>query len=371
MKKLLTLLIVLSTMVYGAVVPSSFYESSRGLGMGGAYTAVVDDFSMLMYNPGNLSKNQPLHICLLKLEIEINQKTFDFASWLMANSSKLSGDFTSWSAADLNELISAGIFLNVGDNFSVTGINTPIGNFGVGAFVKATANVSVSEEILDIKAHMAAKIDVTVPFSYGTQLDLPMINDIANNVLGGGKFGIGATVKVIQRFSFVEDKSILSMASFDPQSIINKLTNPQTGYGFDIALNYNLPSWASTFSFVGRDLFSTLSEPTVGAGADTISSNWVFAYALQPNLIPGIPLTIAVDINDLFGSTTMMKKISLGAEVNLIGIAVVRGGFYQGWASFGCSLFGFLDYANYGVERGLYAGNLEERYHRISITLGL
>src|SRR3989339_2147232 len=100
MKKLLTLALVLSTLVYGAVVPSTFYETTRALGMGGAFTSVSDDFSMLMYNPANLSKNQPLHICLLKLEIEINQKTLDFASWLLNNSSKLSGDFTTWSSAD-------------------------------------------------------------------------------------------------------------------------------------------------------------------------------------------------------------------------------------------------------------------------------
>ncbi|OGF51200.1 MAG: hypothetical protein A2231_02230 [Candidatus Firestonebacteria bacterium RIFOXYA2_FULL_40_8] len=361
MKKLLTLIFVLSAMVYGAVVPSTFYETSRALGMGGAYTAVSDDFSMLMYNPANLSKNQPLHICLLKAEIEINQKTLDFASWLMNNSSKLSGDFTTWSASDIQQLINAGIFLNVGDNFSVTGINTPIGNFGVGAFAKATANVSVTEEILDIKAHLSAKIDVTVPISYGTQLD--MLNDVGN-MLGGGKFGFGATVKLMQRFTTTEDKSILSMASFDPAAMINRLANPQTGYGVDVALNYNLPSWSSTFCLVARDVYSVL-------GTDSIASNWVFGYALQPNLIPGVPLTISVDVNDLFGSTTMMKKISLGAEVNLIGLAVVRGGFYQGWASFGVSLFGFLDYANYGVEQGLYAGNFEQRYHRISITLGL
>jgi len=363
MKKLITLLLVLSAMVYGAVVPSTFYESSRGLGMGGAYTAVADDFAMLMYNPANLSKNQPLHISLLKLEIETNQKTFDFASWLVNNSSKLSGNFTSWSTDDLNRLINAGIFLTVGDNFSVTGINTPLGNFGVGAFVKATANIAVREEILDVKAHLAAKVDVTVPISYGTELNLPGVSDVAS-ILGGGKFGIGATAKLIQRYTTTEDKSILSLSSFDPNDMIKKLANPQTGMGFDLALNYNLPSWASTFSFVGRDLFTTI-------GSDTVNSNWVFAYALQPNLIPGVPLTISLDVNDLFGSTTLMSKFSLGAEVNLIGIAVVRGGFYQGWSSFGVSLFGFLEYTNYGVERGLYAGNLEERFHRVAITLGL
>jgi len=364
MKKLLVLLFAIATVAYGAVVPSTFYETTRALGMGGAFTSVSDDFSMLMYNPANLSKNQPLHICLLKLEIEINQKTFDFASWLIPNMSKLSGDFTSWTAEDLDRLISAGIFLNVGDNFSVTGINTPIGNFGVGAFAKATANATISEEILDIKAHLAAKLDVTVPVSYGTVLDIPMINEVANSMLGGGKFGIGATVKLMQRFSFVEDTSILSLASFDPAGMLSKMTNPQTGFGFDVALNYNLPSCASTFSLVGRDLFTSL-------GTDTVNSNWVFGYALQPNLIPGIPVTIALDVNDMFGSTTIMKKISLGAEVNIVGLAVLRGGFYQGWASFGVSLFGFLDYANYGVEQGLYAGNFEQRFHRVSITLGL
>jgi len=363
MKKLLIILLILSTMVYGAVVPSTFYDTTRALGMGGAYTAVADDFSMLMYNPANLSKNQPFHISILKLEVEINQQTLDFASWLVNNSSKLGGDFTTWSAADLNRLISSGIFLDVGDNFSVTGINTPLGNFGVGAFLKATANVAVRQEILDVRARLSAKVDVTVPISYGTALNLPLINDAAS-FLGGGKFGFGATAKLIQRYSYLDDKSILSLSSFDPQDVIKKLTNPQTGYGIDVALNYNLPSWASTFSFVGRDIYTVI-------GTDTVSTNWVFGYALQPNLIPGVPLTLSLDVNDLFGNTTFMSKVSVGAEVNLIGLAVLRGGFYQGWSSFGVSLFGFLDYANYGVERGLYAGNLEERFHRVSITIGL
>ena len=365
MKKFLVLLVVLSAVAYGAaVVPSSFFESTRGLGMGGAYTAVADDFSMLMYNPGNLSKNQPLHICLLKLEIETNQRTVDFASWLFSNSDKLTGDFKSWSSEDIKRLTNAGIFLNVGDNFSVTGINTPLGNFGVGAFIKATANVSVSDELLDIKAHLAAKVDVTVPFSYGTQLDLPMINDLANSVLGGGKFGFGATVKLMQRYSMTDDKSLLALSSISPTDMLNKLATPQTGYGVDVALNYNLSSWASTFSLVARDIYSKL-------GTDSIGSDWVFGYALQPNLIPGVPLTIALDVNDILGSTTLLSKVSIGAEVNLIGLAVLRGGFYQGWSSFGFSVFGFLDYANYGVERGLYAGNFEERFHRVAITIGL
>ena len=292
MKKLLAIFLLLSAVLSAGVVPSTFQESTRGLGMGGAYTAVSNDFSMLMYNPGNLSKNQPLHICILKLDIETNQRTVDFASLLVSNMEKLEGDFLTWSSEDINRLVTAGIFLNVGDNFSVTGINTPFGNFGVGAFVKATANVAVSEEIFDIKAHLAAKVDVTVPISYGTELNLPGVSDVAA-ILGGGRFGFGATGKIIQRYTMTEDKSILQLSSISPTDMLNKLTNPQTGFSFDAALNYNLPSWASTFSFVGRDIFSSL-------GTDTIGSNWVFGYALQPNIIPGIPVTLAVDVNDVF-----------------------------------------------------------------------
>ncbi|MEI6846210.1 MAG: hypothetical protein WCK36_04090, partial [Candidatus Firestonebacteria bacterium] len=199
---------------------------------------------------------------------------------------------------------------------------------------------------------------------YGTSLSfLPFVNDFAG-MLGGGKFGVGATAKIIQRYTATETKSILSLANFDPQDIIKKLANPQTGMGFDVAVNYNLPVIGSTFSLVGRDLFTTI-------GSDTVNSNWVFGYALQPNLIPGLPMTIALDVNDVFGNTTFMKKFCLGAEVDFIGIAVVRGGFYQGWSSFGVKVLGLIEYSNYGVERGLFAGNVEERFHRIAFTIGL
>ena len=224
---------------------------------------------------------------------------------------------------------------------------------------------TVNNIVLAVKIglYILPVLSLIVAGNFFANIFLPGVSDVAA-ILGGGKFGFGATGKIIQRYTMTEDKSILQLSSISPTDMLNKLTNPQTGFSFDAALNYNLPSWASTFSFVGRDIFSSL-------GTDTIGSNWVFRYALQPNLIPGIPVTIALDVNDVFGATTLMKKVSLGAEVDVIGLAVLRGGFYQGWTSFGVSLFGFLDYANYGVERGLYAGNLEERFHRVSITIGL
>ena len=53
-------------------------------------------------------------------------------------------------------------------------------------------------------------------------------------------------------------------------------------------------------------------------------------------------------------------------KIDFIKIFAVRGGFYQGYPSFGLGIGSFLNYATYGVELGKYAGQIEERTHTIS-----
>lgn len=356
-------LLCLSAMVYSAE-PPVFVTGVRPLGMGGAFTAVSDDYSLLQYNPAGLAKLKNFQLNILHLEVETNQKTIDFIKWFIDNSSRLtSGDLTTWTSNDINMLSNAGVRVYVATNISAVGINTPIGNLGVGVFGIANTDVAIEYDILNINAKMSSNIDIVVPVSYGTLLQLEGLNNFFDSYLGRGRLGVGATAKFIQRMQLVETRSAFDLSNINPTELLKKLTTPSTGIGFDLGVNYYLDSLASTFSLVVQDVYTSV-------GGRLIPGSINFGYAFYPDLLKGLAdLTVAVDVRGLNNNLTILNKLHIGAEASFLGFFNVRVGFYQGWTGFGLGIGRIIEYANYGVEAGMYPGQIEDRQHRISLGL--
>lgn len=55
MKKITFLIIVFYSSIANAEIPF-FFEGTRPMGMGGAFTAVADDENAILYNPAGLAK---------------------------------------------------------------------------------------------------------------------------------------------------------------------------------------------------------------------------------------------------------------------------------------------------------------------------
>ncbi|MEI7905411.1 MAG: hypothetical protein WCI43_08370 [Candidatus Firestonebacteria bacterium] len=361
MKKILAVILLLIAAVSFAAGPRpAFVDNIRALGLGGTYIALANDSGAQMYNPAGIAKGPAFHIDLLALEMETSQKTVDFIQYFIDNSKLFDGKINSWNATTIDKLTNAGIKLVVADHFSVVGINTPAGNLAFGAYGVVFANISTQYDILNINAKIEADMDAILPITYAGMVDFGL-NGILDSFLAGTRLGAGITGKIIQRYHLSETRSAFELSGLQPDKIIAKVKNPLTGYGFDVGANLYMPALGSTFSFVGQDVMTRI-------GASAVDARWNLGYAFT--LLPGI--TAAVDVYDVFGNLTILNKLHMGAEADLLaGLITIRGGFYQGWPAFGIDLLGFLKYANYGVEVGAYAGQIEERQHRIAICLGL
>jgi hypothetical protein len=357
-KRFVLAVLFLSGIVMSAARPP-MVEGIRPLGMGGAFTAVADDYNVLQYNPAGLAKIKSFQLNIPHIEVETSQKSIDFMQYFIDNSSLFEGDLSTWTTETIDKLTNASLKVNALANLSVVGINTPIGNFGFGGFATVYANVATEYDILNINAVINANIDIVVPFSYGTMLDIPALNQMFDSALLGGRMAVGGTLKYIQRYSLTETRSAFELMDISPDKLIQKLTTPVSGIGFDLGINYYVPNLMnSTFSFVVLDLITSI-------GTETVNARYNFGYSVKPVQ----DLTLALDINDILGNVTILNKMHIGAEYNVLGFIGLRVGLYQGWTGFGVSIGRVLEYANYGIETGLYAGQIEERQHRASIAL--
>jgi len=86
----------------------------------------------------------------------------------------------------------------------------------------------------------------------------------------------------------------------------------------------------------------------------------------------------AMDVDDLTNTNeklvgqTFFKKVHVGGEYQTKMLSL-RGGFNSGYPSFGVGLNLWLvklDYAFYGDELGMYAGQIVEWNHMISASIG-
>jgi len=106
----------------------------------------------------------------------------------------------------------------------------------------------------------------------------------------------------------------------------------------------------------------------------THSFDWVSVTAAVDwvdvtNNVKPVNLVTGEEVDD----DDFYKRVYFGAEAKLWKRFALRGGFYQGYPSYGASLDLWalkLDYASYAEELGAYAGQTSDRRHVVQVTLG-
>ena len=93
-----------------------------------------------------------------------------------------------------------------------------------------------------------------------------------------------------------------------------------------------------------------------------------FDRVLGGGIVPGSLVLVGGEPG--IGKSTLFTKLYMGGEFNLLSILKLRGGFYQGYPSFGFGLLGLLNYALYGRELSTMPGLMPEWNHVISLSLG-
>ena len=232
MKSLLTLgLLVFSQTVFAGNSLSTKihnqYVSLRALGMGNAFTAVADDYTLIMYNPAGFAKKKNNEIQFTLLGAGGAKATVDFAKDVSEASNTAGSDI------DKANAIATVIDQYAGDTMG-------------GRFQAA--------ELFWIRKHWGfvlipvdISLDLTVDKQLGPTVDLNVIKDSTLAIGGGGEvskeLSWGVTLKGIHRLQISEKLVALQLAT-EPDLVSADRASEGFAFDADIGFLYS-PSWFS------------------------------------------------------------------------------------------------------------------------------
>ncbi|MDD5492175.1 MAG: hypothetical protein PHV60_05795 [bacterium] len=387
-------LLILPVLAWGG--DSAFMiKGIRPVAMGGAFTAIADDANAYFYNPAGITQIQKWQLQIASLPITISNDTLDLYTWINDNQTQLEKfDEQSYDTQvklmnDITDQVSkfkvhvSGSILN--PNF----ISGPIGlrnnlklNFGIGLFSLFDVRVGINNGLLIPNVDMVGNVDIVgmVPLAVKmekTPFDLP------------GSLSLAGTIKVLRRGKIEElRKSVLEFEEFDPE------IQDGTGVGLDFGSLYQLnEQW--NFGLMVADIFGTpvkysqvtsnnidkpenteIINPRVNAGVAFRPKNlyyWKNKFLpLKNHWVFAADITDITNADEKLVGASFFKKLHLGAEYQTKMLSL-RGGFSSGYPSFGFGLNLWLlklDYAFYGEELGLYAGQIAEWNHMVALSIG-
>ena len=325
--------------------------SVRALGMGNAYTAVVDDGDSIFYNPTGLAQPNRFHWTFLDPALGVNQLN---------------------SIGEYTKLVS-----NVDENFQQI-ISKLYGNslfFYSGAKSVISYNgffagfYGVTQALVFVENPILPRIDMDYRLDYG--------------IVGGWAFSpipkmlsMGFQVRRVMRQGGSASVGVSRLVDLDPKALQEKINRRGVGYAFDWGFRLKYPHPLNpTLSFVWRDFGNTtfisqeegveapqrvLSEQILGLGFHWKS----FLVDIRPSMDWRFVNQVGMQIG---------QKVNMGVEFSFP-FFDVRGGFHQGYLSYGGSFDLWIfrtDVASYGVEVGEYAGQKEDRRYLVQLSFNL
>lgn len=397
MKKIIiaffVLLIILPAVLVAEELPV-FIRGIRPAAMGGAFTAIADDYNAYFYNPAGLTQIQKWQLQLFDVPVTVSDDLFDLYEWVNDNETAIK-DYEKQSEETktkiMNDIIDRVSRFRVHVSGSVLNpnfISSPIGlannlklNFGLGLFNVYDAKIKINSGLLVPTIDMFGALDVAgmIPLAFRMEkapFDLP------------GSLSLAGTIKIIQRGRLEEQrKSILEFSEFDPALQRGR------GVGLDFGTLYQLNGqW--NFGLMVADIFGTpiqydavvsnnitkpeatyVITPTVNVGVAWRPQNFYFwtnkFISLNRHFVFALDVKDVTDEQEKLVDETFFKKVHMGAEYQTKMLSL-RGGFNSGYPTFGAGLRLWilnLDYAFYGEELGMYAGQMAEWNHMISAAI--
>ncbi len=342
MRKFLWLLLFIPQLVNGADIGLSV----RALGMGNAYTAVVNDGDSIFYNPAGLAKMSGFRWTIMDPALGTNavdsyQKFLDIAE----------------DSSDVNDIIND----LYGEDVTVySGAKSlmSFGSFAFGAYGLVDGNFLVNNPV-----YPNIQTDYRVDYGFVAGMGLNLVPKMLD---------IGLQARRISRQGGRVPVGVSTIATLDSESIQSELNKSGVGYAFDFGATLTFPGLLKpTIAFSWRDMGNTSFEPTgSNLAPGPIEQEQIIGVGLNyESLLMDIRPTI--DYRFLNNSEMQLgKKINMGIEFSWP-IIDIRGGFQQGYYSLGAGFDLWLmrvDAATYGVELGAYPGQLEDRRYMVQIS---
>ena len=322
------------------------WTSTRALGMGNAYTAVVSDADALFYNPAGLANISG-----------INWTIFDFHGGFDGTDSVNTAQSLTNASTDLpgtmKKLYGQKIWAGAGAKSAVT-----LPGFGIAAYGNADVGLQAS----------SAPNPVISPHIL---VDYGLVTGFGLNIIPG-LMKIGIVGKRVNRTGTTTTLGSAELASLDTNSLEQEFRRRGTGYGVDVGALIKTPGPISpSASLVYRDVGNTSFTFEEGAGAPPPIEGELIAGAALEVSLPLIRITPAFDFRYLNRSDVQLgKKISAGVEVSLP-VLDIRAGLNQGYYTAGVGVNLSLlriDVATWGVELGEYPGQREDRRYMANLT---
>lgn len=359
--------------------------SPRAAALGGTHATDAEDISVLFANPAGLVATES-QISFSNVGILLSGPVFTLSSVVIEG---IDGGFESLLSSDavislLGSLYASGQVIGP-LYFSYVGEGLGFGVFNATSFEARTVGstsvrASVAERLI---LHGGYAFDVPLPASWEGDLSVGVL------LKGLVKGEAGLDLSILE-LADVEDVFGDDLLASLPLSIIS-------GIGLDLGVRYSLDE-RFVVGIAGRDAFSPTVETeyaSVNAFLENETSTGVTYGYLPFDLSAGIKwrprlgrlervvddLTFLLDYRDIFdfliqrGATpNPLLKIGLGAELALLEIMSIRGGFTEGLFGAGLGLdltVMKLDFAMFGSELSLEPGLRPVFNVILGLTFGL
>lgn len=318
-------------------------NSIRNNGMGGAHVFLTDDASAFLSNPAYTCFSKGFNWSILNIGAGYNGQE---------NYQKFS-------------------------SLSVTGLSSLDSIYGTQAWAGLYAHTTFTLPCFGLSMNNNADI--------GILLRNPVYPNLVANVTNDFMIQLGAGLMLSQNVAFavapkkvnrrgspvtIGVSDLISSTNSSLQNIVNREGN---AYGVDLGLvaRYESAKFQPTLSLMWKDVGSTTFTPVTTSAPDLIRDNLIFnASAKLETAFAGIGAAFQYRHITETGYQ-IGKKIHMGVEAN-IAMLELRAGYFQGYPSYGLGVdlwFLKLEAAQYGFERGYYAGQTQETRTEASLMM--